>query len=67
VLELSKAVLGEKHPDTIRTMANLASIRRQQGRSDAAEELEEEVFALTKQDREARRGRAVRRTSLGSI
>jgi|SRR5271156_3997342 len=67
VLELRKAVLGEKHPGTILAMANLASTWWQQGRSDAAEELEAQAFALTKHDRESRRGRAVRRSSLGSI
>ena len=48
VLELRKAVLGEKHPDTIRTMANLASTWWQQGRSDAAEELQVQVLELRK-------------------
>ena len=34
VLDLRKSVLGEKHPDTIRAMANLALTWWQQGRSD---------------------------------
>jgi tetratricopeptide (TPR) repeat protein len=48
VLELQKAVLGEKHPDTIRAMANLASTWWQQGRSDEAEELGVQVLELRK-------------------
>jgi uncharacterized protein with NRDE domain len=48
VLELSKSVLGEKHPDTIRAMANLASTWWQQGRSDEAEKLEIDVLELRK-------------------
>jgi dihydrodipicolinate synthase/N-acetylneuraminate lyase len=48
VLELRKAVLGEKHPGTIKAMANLASTWWQQGRSDAAEELDVQVLELLK-------------------
>jgi tetratricopeptide (TPR) repeat protein len=48
VLELRKSVLGEKHPDTIRAMANLASTWRQQGRSDEAEKLQVQVLELRK-------------------
>jgi tetratricopeptide (TPR) repeat protein len=48
VLKLQKSVLGEKHPDTILAMANLASTWQQQGRSDEAEQLEIEVLELRK-------------------
>jgi hypothetical protein len=48
VLELSKTLLGEKHPDTITAMANLASTWWQQGRSDEAEKLQVEVLKLRK-------------------
>jgi tetratricopeptide (TPR) repeat protein len=48
VLELRKAVLGEKHPDTVEAMANLALTWWQQGRSDAAEELQTQVLELRK-------------------
>jgi tetratricopeptide (TPR) repeat protein len=47
-LELYKEVLGEKHPDTIRTMASLALTWRQQGRSDEAEQLQLKVLKLYK-------------------
>jgi hypothetical protein len=39
VLELRKDVLGERHPDTILAMANLASTWKQQGPSGKAEQL----------------------------
>ncbi|SLM38770.1 violaceus kinesin [Lasallia pustulata] len=39
VLELRKEVLGEKHPDTIHSMADLAATYHQQGRSKEAEEI----------------------------
>ena len=48
VLELRKAVLGEKHPGTIRAMANLASTWHQQGRSNEAEGLKIQVLELYK-------------------
>jgi tetratricopeptide (TPR) repeat protein len=48
VLELSKNVLREKHPDTILAMANLAATWWQQGRSDKAEKLQVEVLELRK-------------------
>jgi tetratricopeptide (TPR) repeat protein len=48
VLKLRKNVQGEKHPDTIRAMANLASTWQQQGRSDEAEKLRLEVLELQK-------------------
>jgi tetratricopeptide (TPR) repeat protein len=46
---LRKEELGEKHPDTIRSMANLATTYHQQGRSKEAEEIEIEVLALRKE------------------
>jgi hypothetical protein len=49
VLELQKEVLGEKHPDTITAMANLALTWRQQGRSNEAEQLQIEVLELRKE------------------
>jgi hypothetical protein len=39
-------VLGEKHPDTLRAMGNLASTYWQQGRSKEAEELDLRVLEL---------------------
>ncbi|KAF2808823.1 FabD/lysophospholipase-like protein [Mytilinidion resinicola] len=39
VLETSSRVLGEEHPDTLTSMANLASTYRNQGRWKEAEEL----------------------------
>ena len=49
VLELRKEVIGEKHPDTITAMANLASTWWQQGRSEEAEQLEVQVLELRKE------------------
>jgi Flp pilus assembly protein TadD len=49
VLELRKEVLGEKHPDTTRAMANLAATWRKQGRLDDAERLEVQVLELRKE------------------
>ncbi|KAI9762477.1 MAG: hypothetical protein M1840_001237 [Geoglossum simile] len=49
VLELQKEVLGEKHPDTLRTMGNLASTYWKQGRSKEAEELNLRVLELQKE------------------
>ncbi|KAM0147382.1 hypothetical protein ACHAPG_010623 [Botrytis cinerea] len=49
VLALQKEVLGEKHPDTIFAMANLASTWWQQGYYKKAESLEIEVLALRKE------------------
>jgi hypothetical protein len=40
-LNLRKGVLGERHPDTIRSMADLATIYYQQDQSVKAEELEQ--------------------------
>jgi hypothetical protein len=46
VLALQKEILGEKHPDTIRSMANLAVTYRWQGQSVKAEELEQLITNL---------------------
>ncbi|KAF1814281.1 HET-domain-containing protein [Eremomyces bilateralis CBS 781.70] len=40
IYEIEEKVLGTEHPDTLTSMANLASTYRNQGRWDAAEELE---------------------------
>ncbi|KFY92169.1 hypothetical protein V500_04277, partial [Pseudogymnoascus sp. VKM F-4518 (FW-2643)] len=48
VLDLYKSELGEKHPDTIGAMANLALTWHQQGRSNEAEHLQSQVLALYK-------------------
>ncbi|KAI8667643.1 NB-ARC domain-containing protein [Fusarium keratoplasticum] len=45
-LDLRRDVLGEKHPDTIRSMASLASTYHQQGRYDEAEKLKDEALDL---------------------
>ncbi|KFZ19988.1 hypothetical protein V501_00368 [Pseudogymnoascus sp. VKM F-4519 (FW-2642)] len=45
-LDLYKSVLGEKHPNTIGAMANLASAWYQQGRSNEAEKLQLQVLDL---------------------
>jgi hypothetical protein len=44
----SKKKLGADHPDTLTIMANLASTYRNQGRWDAAEELEVQVMETSK-------------------
>jgi hypothetical protein len=38
-MEARKRVLGEEHPHTLTSMANLASTYRKQGRLEEAEEL----------------------------
>ncbi|KAL8398599.1 hypothetical protein RB596_005941 [Gaeumannomyces avenae] len=43
---LRKKVLGDKHPDTIRSMADLATTYHNQGRYDKAEKMKVEVLAL---------------------
>ena len=48
VMETTKRVLGEEHPDTLTSMANLASTYRNQGRWKEAEELEVRVMETTK-------------------
>jgi hypothetical protein len=46
VLEMSKTKLGEDHPDTLTSMANLASTYRDQGRGIKALKLIEECVIL---------------------
>jgi hypothetical protein len=43
-METSKRKLGAEHPDTLTSMANLASTYRNQGRWKEAEELEVQVM-----------------------
>jgi hypothetical protein len=45
-LTLRREMLGEKHPDTIRSMANLAATYHGQGRWNEAEAIKVEVLAL---------------------
>ncbi|CAG8345731.1 unnamed protein product [Penicillium salamii] len=40
VMEMSKTKLGEDHPDTLTSMANLASTYRNQGQWEASEKLD---------------------------
>jgi tetratricopeptide (TPR) repeat protein len=47
-LELQRSVLGEKSPDTILAMGNLALIWQRQGRLDEAEQLDVKVLELRK-------------------
>jgi len=49
VLDLRKSVLGEKHPDTIRAMANLAVTYHIRHHYDEAEKLEVNVLNLRRQ------------------
>jgi Tetratricopeptide repeat len=49
ILQLRKEVLGEKHPNTIKSMADLAATYHQQGRSDEAEEIFINVLQLRKE------------------
>jgi hypothetical protein len=44
VIEISKTKLGEDHPETLTSMANLASTYRDQGRWEEAEKLEVQVM-----------------------
>ncbi|KAL8367322.1 hypothetical protein RB595_009171 [Gaeumannomyces hyphopodioides] len=46
VHELRKKILGDKHPDTLRSMRNLAATYHEQGRYDEAEKMGIEVLAL---------------------
>ena len=48
VLEPSRTMLGEEHPDTLSSMANLASTYRNQGRWKEAEELGVQVMETRK-------------------
>ncbi len=48
VMETTKRILGEEHPDTLTSMANLASTCRNQGRWKETEELNVAVMETTK-------------------
>ncbi|CCX34656.1 Similar to Kinesin light chain; acc. no. P46824 [Pyronema omphalodes CBS 100304] len=48
VLETSKVILGEDHPDTLTVMNNLALTLRDQGRGDEAEKLQKKVLETSK-------------------
>ncbi|KAF2260180.1 HET-domain-containing protein [Lojkania enalia] len=48
VLDMEKRMLGAGHPDTLTSMANLASTYRNQGRWGAAEELDVQVMEMSK-------------------
>jgi non-ribosomal peptide synthetase component E (peptide arylation enzyme) len=48
VMEMSKCVLGEEHPDTLTSMGNLASTYRNQGCWNDAEMLEVVVMEMRK-------------------
>ena len=47
--EYRKKVLGEKHPDTIRSMGELAATYHEQGRYDEAKKIKGEVLALRRE------------------
>ncbi|PCD23156.1 hypothetical protein AU210_014679 [Fusarium oxysporum f. sp. radicis-cucumerinum] len=47
-VELRIEILGEEHPDTLKSMGNLASTYRNQGRWKEAEELEVDVMEIRK-------------------
>jgi tetratricopeptide (TPR) repeat protein len=46
VLEISRRVLGEEHPDTLRSMNNLAESLSAQGDLNRARELQEKVLEI---------------------
>ena len=48
VMETKKRVLGEEHPSTLTSMANLASTYRSQGRWKEAEQLDVQVSEIRK-------------------
>ncbi|OGE46802.1 hypothetical protein PENARI_c107G06786 [Penicillium arizonense] len=48
VIETRKTKLGEDHPSTLTSMANLASTYRNQGRWEEAEQLEVQVMETRK-------------------
>ncbi|KAI2863719.1 hypothetical protein CBS13152_11227 [Aspergillus niger] len=48
VMETRKIKLGEDHPNTLTSMANLASTYRNQGRWEKAEQLEVQVMEMRK-------------------
>jgi hypothetical protein len=41
ILKIQKEVLGDRHPDTLASVASLAWVYGQQGRHDKVKELEE--------------------------
>jgi hypothetical protein len=45
---MTKKLLGAEHPDTLRSMGNLASTYRNQGRWNEAEQLEIQVLDMRK-------------------
>jgi hypothetical protein len=49
VLESRKQILGERHPDTLNAMANLAATYRKQGKLNDAMVLEKMVLESRKQ------------------
>ena len=48
VMDMRKMLLGAEHPDTLISMANLATIYRYRGRWDEAEKLDVQVMDMTK-------------------
>ena len=46
VLEARRRILGEEHPDTLRTMHNLASSYQSLGRTKEAAEMQEKVLEV---------------------
>jgi hypothetical protein len=48
VMETRKSVMGMEHPDTLASMANLASTYRKQGQLEEAEVLYEQVMEIRK-------------------
>ena len=51
MIKMSKTVLVEEHPNTLTSMANLASTYRNQGRLMEAEELEVQVMKTSPSSR----------------
>jgi hypothetical protein len=47
-MEMTKRVLGDEHPNTLSSIANLAATYRNQGRLKDAEELQVQVMEMTK-------------------
>ena len=47
-MDMTKKLLGAEHPDTITSMANLASTYRSQGRWNEAEKLEVQFMDMVK-------------------
>ena len=47
-MEMRKKLLGAEHPDTLNSMANLASTYRNQGQWNKAEQLEVHVMEMRK-------------------